>query len=762
LVTAFVVLVASAIATVIGVMDVHQKQTIEDLHVQKGFAIGHSLSAAAAGALLSYNYVALQQLTQRAAQEEGVRYVIVLDKEGLVAGYSERPEMQGRRLEDQVSLAAEGSAWTLVQRVTSPQMGRYPGLDIAVPVYVDGSPQRWGTVRVGLSLDTLHQARAHTRMWGLGTGLGVLFLAVFVALVLARHITGPLKLLVEGTRELARGNFEYRVGVSTGDEFEDLSRKFEAMAVEIRQKQREVERTNRELAILNAGLEDEVQSRTRALMEAEEKYRILVEQSPNPICIIQEGRLYFFNEALCRTFGYEPGDLEPPDFEFRELLDPREEISLRAWLEVLEGSRVEVPEEMVGRHRDGSRIHLDVRSTTITFRDAPAIEVVLLDVTQQRQLQERVVAYERLRALGEMAGGVAHDFNNVLGAILGRAQYLQRMVKGDKAREGLRIIEKAAQDGAETVKRIQDFTRVRTETDFEPVDLNAVLEDVVEMTRSRWQDAAQREGKSIEIVRDMTDVPLVMGQISELREAFTNLVLNAVDAIRHEGAVRVATARDGSRILVSIGDDGEGMTPEVQRRLFDPFFTTKGTQGTGLGMSLVYGIMGRHGAEITVRSRPGEGTEFLISFPGAPSEASLPVPGNGASPERKGSGRVLVVDDEEHIRSLLADILVDVGYDVETARDGTRGLKLIEARTFDLVITDLGMTDVTGWDVARECRRRDPGMGVILITGWAASLDPLEVASHGIARTLRKPFEMDEVLEAVEEVIRARSLPRSA
>jgi len=599
-------------------------------------------------------------------------------------------------------------------------------------------------------------------MWGLGTGLGVLFLAVFMALLLARHMTGPLKLLVEGTRELARGNFEYRVGVTTGDEFEDLSRKFEAMAVEIRNKQQEVESTNHELALLNSSLEDEVQARTRALMEAEEKYRILVEQSPNPICIIQEGRLYFFNDALCRTFGFEPEELESPEFEFRDLLDPEGTDTLRPWLDLLAGSRTEVPEEMTGRRRDGSRIHLDVRSTVITFRDAPAIEVVLLDVTEQRRVQEQVVAYERLRALGEMAGGVAHDFNNILGAILGRAQYLQKMVKADKVREGLAIIEKAAQDGAETVKRIQDFTRVRTERDFEPVDLNEVLSDVVEMTRSRWQDDAQLLGKTIEVSRDLNTVPLVMGQISELREAFTNLILNAVDAIRGEGAIRVGTARVGERVLVTVRDTGEGMTPDVQRKLFDPFFTTKGSQGTGLGMSLVYGIIRRHGAEISVQSRLREGTEFHLSFPIAPADVHRPAGRNGCTEaSRNGTGRILVVDDEEHIRSLLADILLDAGYEVDTAEDGGQALRMMGAG-YDLVITDLGMTEVTGWDVARKCLQRDPGMGVILVTGWAASLDPMEVASHGIARTVRKPFEMDEVLEAVEDVIRTRRLRRSA
>jgi CheY-like chemotaxis protein len=312
------------------------------------------------------------------------------------------------------------------------------------------------------------------------------------------------------------------------------------------------------------------------------------------------------------------------------------------------------------------------------------------------------------------------------------------------------------------VKRIQDFTRVRTEKDFEPVDLNEVLQDVVEMTRSRWQDEAQLGGKKIDVVRELGGVPPVMGQLSELREAFMNLILNAVDAIESEGTIRVATGRRGGRVRATISDSGHGMSEDVQRRLFDPFFTTKGSQGTGLGMSLVYGIMGRHGAEICVQSREGGGTEFHLLFPLAPAETGPASAPAEPSPARQGVGRILVVDDEEHIRSLLADILLDVGYEVDTAEDGAGALERIDGGTYDLVITDLGMTEVTGWDVARRCLERDPGMGVILITGWAASLDPVEVATHGIARALRKPFEMDEILEAVEDVLRSRNLDRTA
>ncbi|HET9233486.1 MAG TPA: PAS domain S-box protein, partial [Candidatus Eisenbacteria bacterium] len=462
---ALVSLAAAAIGIVTLAINVHQRRTMVALYEDKGRAIGHSVCAAASRELLSYNYVALQQLTQETVEQEGAQYVIVIDKEGKVAGYSNRPEWQGKELADAVSHAANESPWTLVQAVKSPALGRHAGLDISVPVYVEGSPQKWGTVRVGISLDPMHERLVHMRLWAIGVGLGALLLGCLIALLLARHITRPLHQLLEATEELARGNFDVEIDLATGDEFEDLARKFEVMTREIKAKQLQVEASNRDLADLNATLEDAVKKRTRALLEAEEKYRILVESSPNPICILQTGRLVFFNQAFEHTFGYTREELQASVFDVLSLFDPASRQTVEKRLAGHAPSDEPTSDEIVAMHRNGDQLVLDMRSTIISYEGAPVLEAILVDVTERRRLQDQVVAYERLRALGEMASGVAHDFNNVLGVILARAQMLQRNADQNTMR-GLQIIEKAARDGAETVKRIQNFTRVRTEQDF--------------------------------------------------------------------------------------------------------------------------------------------------------------------------------------------------------------------------------------------------------------------------------------------------------
>jgi PAS domain S-box-containing protein len=713
---------------------------------------------------LSYNYIALQQLTQQTVEQEGARYVILLDKEGKVAGHSGGSEWQGKELQDPVSREAAASPTTLVQSVKSSNLGRHPGLDITIPVYVEGSPQKWGTVRVGISLDPMHQRLASIQLWGIGLGVGVLLLALIVAQLLARHITRPLHRLVEATGELARGNFDIRIDLTTGDEMEDLSKQFEVMAGEIRVRQQQVEATNHDLARLNAGLEEEVRKRTHALLEAEQKYRILVEYSPNPICILQRGRLVFFNRAFQQAFGYGAEELQRPGFDFLSLLEPED----RGKVEALLGGDGSGPSgadesiEIVAQPKSGTPIHLDMRSTLISYEGSPALEAILVDVTERRKLQEQVVSYERLRALGEMAGGVAHDFNNVLGAILARAQMLQRSAAEPQVLRGLQIIEKAARDGAETVKRIQNFTRVRTEQDFTRVDLNPVLDDVVEMTRSRWEDDAHRQGKRIFVTREWGEIPGVRGNVSELREVFTNLLLNAVDAIHGEGTIRVSTRRNGDKVTVVVADDGEGMPPEVQRRLFDPFFTTKGVQGTGLGMSVAYGITRRHGATIEVESELRKGTVFRLEFPALQDEEAEPMQKPQSEEPLEGNERILVVDDQGEIIDLLEDVLGGAGYTVVKASGGNEALARLEAEPFDLLITDLGMPGMSGWEVVHEARRIRPGIRTLLLTGWAATLDPEEIRRNGVDQTLKKPFEMDEILRMVRDILAPVRVRRAA
>ena len=760
---ALVGLVTMAIAVVVVVQDWRQREVLLHLEYERGLSIARYLAVAASKPLLIYNLVGLQELTDTAVLEEGVEYAIVLDREGTVAGFSDQPQRQGSVPKDDLTKKSIATSKILIQKESALYPGGGPGIDFAIPIYVEGSPDKWGTVRVGLSLRSMYAELDRTRAWGLGSGCAVLALAILVALLLTQRITGPLKRLVDATGELAKGNFDYRVGLETGDEIGDLSRKFDHMSSIIRKNQLEVKRTNDQLASLNLNLEEKVRERTRAVAEAEEKYRLLVEQSPNAICIIQNGELKFFNQTFCQTFGYLSKELSAKSWVFVDLLDPDQNDEINDILSVPEGSTKtpNTSREIVGKHKNGSAIYLDMHSIWVSYEGAPALEAILVDVTEQKTIQEQIVSYERLRALGEMASGVAHDFNNVLGTILGRSQLMQRRETNKEVLRGLSIIEKAAHDGSMTVKRIQEFSRVRTDHEFATLDLNAVLEDAIEMTRTRWVDEAQKAGKQVKLESTFSESISVKGNISELRELFINFILNAVDAIEHKGTITISTEVEEDCAVVRLADTGKGMSAAVQRKLFDPFFSTKGSQGTGLGMSIAYGTIQRHRGRIELTTKEGVGTTFLIYLPVSDKKENTHTVSKAESPGQ-GTGRILVVDDEEDLRMTVTDILEDEGYSIIAAPGGKEALALLKENEFDLMVTDLGMPGMSGWDLARTCRELYPQVSIILLTGWGATLDPEEATKAGIDKIMEKPFDIVELLDTVQDLVSQKTLRKSA
>jgi PAS domain S-box-containing protein len=244
------------------------------------------------------------------------------------------------------------------------------------------------------------------------------------------------------------------------------------------------------------------------------------------------------------------------------------------------------------------------------------LSLILKDVTEERRLREQVLQAEKLRAVGEMAAGIAHNFNNVLTTILTRAQLLGQQL-GDSAalQRGLALIAQAASDGASMVRRLQQLARGGASGEMTWLDVNALVQEVVETTQPLWQDHARREGRPVELDLALTTLPRVPGRAAELREVLINLLLNAVEAMPQGGRLTLRTWAEEANVCVAVSDTGTGMTPEVQRRLFDPFFTTKGARGTGLGLSVSQAIIKGHQGTLTVESVPGRGTTFLITLP---------------------------------------------------------------------------------------------------------------------------------------------------
>lgn len=403
----------------------------------------------------------------------------------------------------------------------------------------------------------------------------------------------------------------------------------------------------------------------------------------------------------------------------------------------------------------------------ITMKNAELFAARMRALDDLKSAQDKLVQSEKLHALGELAAGVAHDFNNVLGAILGRAQLLKKKLTDPLLTKHAEIIEKAANDGAETVRRIQELGRGETTADFVDVDVHEILEDVRELTVPRWRDRTRSEGRPVdlEIVPYGHGSPIAQGNPHELREVLINLVHNAVDAMPQGGPLilraQVTGESDGEAVVIEVEDCGTGMPDAVKARIFDPFFTTKGQDGTGLGLSVSFSIVQRHGGDLEVTSvTEGEhtGTTFRMTLPcrlGAARRVEAPPVETGAVALGE-NARVLVIDDEENIRDILTDILETGDHEVVTAEDGPEGLKRLDEMAFDLVFTDLGLPGMSGYEVAAAIKARFPNLPVGLVTGWGASLDTEKAQRNGVDLVLSKPFRFDQVLKLVDDALAAR------
>ena len=348
---------------------------------------------------------------------------------------------------------------------------------------------------------------------------------------------------------------------------------------------------------------------------------------------------------------------------------------------------------------------------------------------------------ERLRNLGEITAGVAHDFNNALEAILGRVDLaIDKAARGESVEADLNVIKGAARDAVEIVRRIRNLSRPATTSVWQDIDLTALVNSVGELVCSRARG-------QVRLTIDVPDTPpLIHGNASELREVVMNLVANAFDAVGDRGQVilRVCTSDDGPSIIVE--DDGSGIDAELHTKIFEPFFTTKGATGTGLGLSVSQGILRRHDATLEVDSTPGRGSRFRIVFPSPLGTASRAVKAD------KGPLRILVVDDDPNVADLLHDMLGEHGHDVGLAGDTDNALQWLAQHPCDVLITDLDLKGTSGWKLARKAREMQPNIVVGLITGWPLGAEGRELHARGVDFVLTKPFTGDALLSAIAGV----------
>jgi signal transduction histidine kinase/ActR/RegA family two-component response regulator len=375
-----------------------------------------------------------------------------------------------------------------------------------------------------------------------------------------------------------------------------------------------------------------------------------------------------------------------------------------------------------------------------------------------RVTQKAMMEQERLRAMGQMASGLSHDINNALGPI---TLYTESLLEdeenlSEKAKRYLKTIQTATEDIAGTVSRMREFYRKREEeTDLLPVELNKLVPQVIERTQPRWKNIPQEHGAVIHVTTDLQEeMAPIAGIEGDIRDALTNLIFNAVDAMPEGGTLTIRTRTENSTITLEVLDTGIGMDEETRTHCLEPFYTKKGERGTGLGLAMVYGVMERHQGELEIESEPGKGTHVRLIFP-------LRKPGDPALNRETATVlpplRILCIDDDPLMRDSLKEILEKDGHRVWAAEGGQAGLalfkeKMEQGKGFDMVITDLGMPYMDGKEVARRIKNESPDTPILLLTGWGMRISAEGSLPDHVDQVMSKPPKVSELRYRIVEL----------
>jgi PAS domain S-box-containing protein len=560
-------------------------------------------------------------------------------------------------------------------------------------------------------------------------GLGVLLAAALMSFAGVARIAGPVRALVEGTRRLAAGDLGHRLPVRSRDELGELAGSFNEMAGALATSRDHLEESGR-------------------------RYRDLFDHAQDVVYTTDlEGRLTSVNQAGLTLLGYTAEDLLGR--HVYELLAPEDVDRVRS-----EDLRWPPPgprpaQEVRVVHKNGTRTTLEIATRwMVEGGQTVGMHGIGRDITDRRvreeatqRFREQVHESEKLRALGQMAAGVAHNFNNLLGGVIGYAQLMETRPRSpEEYKRFARKIVESAEQCAAVVRRIQTFGRPIDTQRRESVDLRRVVRDTMELTKPKWKAGPEREGRTVRVQLELAELPPVSSTGAAWEEILSNLVFNAVDAMPAGGILTIATRREGEDAVLSVSDTGMGMDPETQRRIFEPFFTTKGPElGTGLGLSTVWGLVQSQGGRIYVESDPGEGTTFTVRVPLARAASSST---EEQPPEKSAALRILVIDDEPATRDVLPQMLA--GHTVETAVGGAEGLERFRERPHDVVISDWSMPGLSGLDVAAEVKRRSSATVMVLMTGWEVRGTPAASDPH-VDLMLVKPIVMRELDRIVAE-----------
>lgn len=806
LVAGMVLVVASMMTFLVWNQARLQTEAMVGLESKDAAALARSIAAVAAPWVASRDYSGLQEIVDGIEQYPDLQYALVVDLQGQVIAHSD--------------VTRVGLYLTDFPSIVEPRFLRQDAsiVDTVSPIAIAG--QHIGWARVGLGQQSAVQEMKAARLEAITSILVSIALAALVAMLAVRRLTHRISAIQTVADAVEAGHYDRRVAIDGVDEAARLARHFNlmldsqsrgrndleaanaALSIEIAQRKQGERRIRSQLEHLrlldeitrSAGerhnldsifrvvlrnLEEELPIDFGAVLlfdEATESLQVSCigpksDQVASELRLLPGAAVGVDNNGLSRCVRgdlvYEP-DVGALEYPFPSLLASGE---LGGLVLAPLKSESRVFGLIVAARRETesfSSIECEFlrqlsEHVALAARQAQLYDALKEAYEDLRQTQATMMQEERLRALGQMASGIAHDINNALSPV---SLYTESLLEteqslSERGREYLEVIGRAVEDVSETVARLREFYRQREEQlELTPVTLNDLAKQVLDLTKARWSDMAQSRGVTIQIVTELEpSLPKVMGVESEIREALTNLIINGVDAMPDGGSLtlrtRVAPANMSESVVVEVSDTGVGMDDETRRRCLEPFFTTKGERGTGLGLAMVFGVVKRHSCDFEIDSAPGKGTTMRLIFTAIQSTPLMPVSAKVVTQVSR--LRLLIVDDDPMLLKSLRDTLEMDGHSVVSASGGEDGITAfrdaIENRKrFDVVFTDLGMPHVDGRRVAQAVKSLSPSTPVIMLTGWGRRLQAEgEIPPH-VDRMLAKPPKLNEIRQALAEL----------
>lgn len=486
----------------------------------------------------------------------------------------------------------------------------------------------------------------------------------------------------------------------------------------------------------------------------------LIESSPDAIISTdREGRIAYFSKGATEVFGYKPEEIQG---QHVSKLYPSLEDAKKIGQAMRKNDGKIRNCNAILKRKDGTNVEVLLSASTLIDEEGVRSGTVGIskDLSKIKKMEEYIRQAEKLTALGKLASGIAHDFNNILAAISMRAELMKLKVEDKELTKDLDIIENAAHTGAETVKKLRSFYK-RDRKTFSPVNLNAVIREAVEITAPRWKDMSYSKGISVDFDLDLEKgLRTIQGNEGELKDVFINLIINSLDAMPKGGKIKISTENVRATVKAVFTDSGTGMKPRIRDRAFEPFFSTKGEKGSGLGLSTVYGIITSHGGQVELESWAGRGTSIIINLPVAdvavaeehflPQEKDYDITGTG----------IILFEDEGPIRNAIFELLERKGCTVTVFDKSREGIKYLRKNLPSLrehqkvaIITDLGMPDINGLEIAKKAKEIDASVPVIMLTGWGSFVEQAQVSMYGVDRIIAKPVKSKVLIRTIGELV---------